>query len=53
MHRIAFEEGTALSKQAMKEAKECKDFSEKLFEEAEKKYKESVERKPDDYRGQI
>ena len=53
LHRIHFEEGTALSKQATEEAKENVDFSEKLFEEAEKRYKESIKTKSDDYRGTL
>eukprot|EP01114_Cavostelium_apophysatum_P018706 TRINITY_DN5854_c0_g1_i4.p1 TRINITY_DN5854_c0_g1~~TRINITY_DN5854_c0_g1_i4.p1 ORF type:complete len:564 (-),score=138.72 TRINITY_DN5854_c0_g1_i4:173-1864(-) len=50
IHRISFEEGTAIAKQAQQEAEDCEDFGDKLFEEAEKKYKESVLTKPNDYR---
>ena len=50
MHRISFEEATALSKIAQ-QPKLDQESRSKLFEEAQKKYKESVQTKPDDYRG--
>eukprot|EP01119_Soliformovum_irregulare_P025748 TRINITY_DN9620_c0_g1_i3.p1 TRINITY_DN9620_c0_g1~~TRINITY_DN9620_c0_g1_i3.p1 ORF type:complete len:666 (+),score=209.19 TRINITY_DN9620_c0_g1_i3:3-2000(+) len=50
MHRLHFEEGTALSKQASREAKECVEFSSKLYEEAEKRYKASIQTKADDFK---
>ena len=50
MHRISFEEGTALSKIAQK-SKLDQNSRVKLLGEAQKKFKESVQAKPDDYRG--
>lgn len=50
-HRITFEEATFISKQAVQEVNE--DLSAKLFQDAEKKYKETIKAKPDDYRGII
>ena len=50
MHRITFEEGTALSQAATQTSPESKIMGE-LFDEAEKRYKQTVTTKPDDYRG--
>lgn len=44
VHRIFFEEGTALSKMAITQS------SDDLFSQAEERYKESLQSKPNDYR---
>lgn len=44
IHRIFFEEGTALSRMAITQS------SDELFAQAEEKYKESLQSKPNDYR---
>jgi tetratricopeptide (TPR) repeat protein len=51
MHRVSFEEATALSKQAIAESSSCSSLVDSLFDAAEEKYRESTERKPDNYRG--
>lgn len=47
-NRMAFEEGTVLSRKA---AKETKGEADEYFKQAQQKYKDALDIKPDDYRG--